>query len=344
MINKISYLIIKNKWILTGVLILVLIIALFLLQSPISNITKSPEPLIPGSYPNLQPTIYTTNLPKNILEFNWNNTLIEIPKAANKYTITKPLVNRDTISQLSISLGFTSSDLIKTRRETSQTWQNSRSSLFTSLDQNQIIYSKNNSVLNTNITISGTEAVSISKAALSQLIGENFLGTLDANPKVRFLKFDPKIYGPVQVSDATKAEFIEVSFKQIIGTNPLSSLSGNTSIVTIVIDNQKDLHRLEIYGGYLDIVVHEEQTLIDVSTLKSIAQENALKISSLSTISQEGAYFDSSNINVTVEQTYFGYFLTNDNSVIPVIFISGTAKSEILTPETVVFVVPLIKN
>lgn len=341
MINKILSHISKNKFAVLGLILLIVFVVIYFFQSTIPQPTKPSitEPIFPTSYPESQPTIPKA-LSDQTLTFNWINTTTELPATSKKYSITKPLINQDTITLLSQSLGFSSNDLLKSTKSTSRTWENNNGSLFSSIDQNQIIYrSKKNTTIKTS-TVTKDEAITISKSLLSGFFGNSYVETLGNSARVRFLKFDPKNYSPTPVSDPNRAEYIEVSFKQSIDKYFLSSLAGNTNLLSVVIDNQRNLYRLEIYGGFFEISPQGEQSTINIDMLKSIAPQKALKISSLPDVSLESKYINSTNITVKVDGYYFGYFLTSDNGVIPVIYISGTATAKGLSPQLVVYVVP----
>lgn len=342
MINKLLQIFNKNKKIYTVLLVVFVVVFIFYIQSLISSPgKKTTTPIIPTNISSLQDSYSTELFPKKYIVYNWNNVQINIPISSKKYFISKSLVNKDTTNNLFLSFGFVSDDFVKTRKESSKTWSNKTATLFSSLDQNQIIYYKKDATPAKTSNISETEAVAISKEILSKNFGENFISTLDSKPSVRFLIKETNKFTPTPVSNPQDAEYIEIGFKQTIDNYPLSSISGNTNIVTVVIDNQKNLNRLEIHGGYLELASQGEQNLLDVNVFKAMASEKALKISSLSDVLQESGYLDSSNINVDVSDTFFGYFIASDNSIVPVVFISGTMQSDQLIPQTTTFVVPV---
>lgn len=341
MINKTLLYLSKNKFAALALVLLIVFSLIFIFQSTIPQPAKPSitEPVIPTSYPESQPTIPRA-LSDQTLTFNWINTTTELPATSKKYSITKPLINQDTITLLSQSLGFSSNDLLKSAKSTSRTWENNNGSLFSSIDQNQIIYRSKKNTTSKSSTVTKDEAITISKSILSDFFGNNFVETLATSARVRFLKFDPKNYSPTPIIDQSRAEYIEVSFRQTIDTYFLSSLAGNTNLLSIVIDNQRNLYRLEIYGGFFELSPQGEQSTISIDTLKSIASQKALKISSLPNVSLESKYLNSTIITINVDSYHFGYFLTSDNGVIPAIFISGTATAKGLSPQPVTYVVP----
>lgn len=336
---------IKNhKFLSFGSFLIIIFIVIYFINlvSPSSLITKKTVPVIPteSTSPQLAPP---NALTKQNLLFNWGDVNIDIPPIVKKISITKPLINEDIINFLSKTLGFSSDDLLKSTKKNNRTWQNSEGSLFTSINQNQIIYSsKGNTPLKTS-NITKDEAVDISKSILSNFFGENILQTLDSNSQVRFLQYNPENYNPTAVSDPKTAEYIEVSYKQSLASYPLSSLNGNTNLISVVIDNQKKLYRLEISGGYIEFSSQEEQPLIDLKSLKSTTFENVLKISSLPNVSLESLYLDATDINIKVNQGYFGYFITSTNEIIPVVYISGTVTAKNIPPQSVIYAISVAK-
>lgn len=342
--DKLFFYFTKYKTVILILLFFFAIIILITINSitPRPTKTTTPQPVIPTDSSKSQLTPPNV-LPKKTLNFIWNNTKIDLPTTAKIYSINKPLINFDTVTLLSKSLGFTSSDLLKSKIETNRTWENSKSSLFSSINQNQIIFRNKFSNPAKSSKITKDEAVAVTKSILSLLLGEDFVKTLDNNVKIRFLKFDPTKYSPDEVSTYTSAEYIEVSYKQLVDSSPLSSLSGNTNTLLVVIDNQKNLYRLEIYGGFYELSSQGESSIIDINTLKSSAINNALKISSMPDVSIESIYLNSTNITVNVDNSYFGYFLTADNNVIPAIYISGTATTTNLPSQPITFVVSATK-
>lgn len=344
MINQIIQFV-KNKKTISSIIILIIFIVIFYLiqiATPNKKNYTSTVPLIDTDYPNLQ-TQNSAILLQQKLTFNWNNLKIDIPSSSKIYIITKPLVNKDTITLLSQSLAFSQKDILKSIKSTSQTWKNENGFLFASIDQNQIIYSGTYKSLPNTSSITKEEAISTSNTILSSIFGDDFIKTLNDSPQVRFLKFNPSNYNPTAINNFQEAEYIEVGYKQTLNSLPLSSLSGNTNIITLVIDNQKNLFRLEISGGYLEVKTEGERQLDDINSIKINSPEKALKISSFSDVSLESKYLNLTNININVGNLVFGYFLTNDNYVIPVVFISGTATGNNFSQQ-VTYVVSVTKD
>jgi hypothetical protein len=345
MINQIIQFIKNRKLISFGLILFIVVIVIYLIQSitPKTNKSTTTVPVINTNTPGLQ-TQNSTVLPKQKLVFNWNNIKIDLPSSSKKYLITKPLVNKDTITQLAQDLGFLPEDLLKSVKSTSRTWNNNNGSLFSSIDQNQIIFSGKVIVLPNTSTVTKEEAISTSNSIISTLFGNDFINTLNNTPQVRFLKYNPANYNPTTINNPQEAEYIEVSYKQSLDSHPLSSLSGNTSIVTVVINNQKNLFRLEISGGYLENTSQGEQSIVDINSLKINAPAKALKISSLPDVSLESSYLNLPNININVNSVVFGYFLTNENYVVPVVFVSGTASGNNFSAQQITYVVPVSKD
>lgn len=342
--NKILNFINKNKTIFI-ILIMIMVVSTYNIITSLTPKRTGVTPTVPViPTDNPLPRIVTpSSFPKQTLNFNWGNVNIDIPSSSKRYQITKPLINKISIDTLSKALGFSSNDLLKSKVATNQTWNNDQGSLFASTSQNQIIYSNKTSSLNKTNSVTKEEAISLSKSILSDFFGNEFSSTLNDDPKVRFLILKENAYSPTEVSNHETAQYIEVAYNQLINSYPISSYSGNASILTLVIDNQKNLYRLEIYGGFSEITSSEDQSIVDFATLKEIAPEQAYKNSSLPDVSFESEYINSSQININVKTGYFGYFQTTDNGVIPVIYISGTASSNNFSAQPIVYVITAYK-
>lgn len=342
--NKIQNFINKNK-IIFIILIMIMVVSTYNIITSLTPKKASVTPTVPVIPTNNQlPRIVTSSIfPKQTLNFNWGNVNIDIPSSSMRYQITKPLINKTSIDTLSTTLGFSPNDLLKSKVATNQSWNNDQGSLFASTSQNQIIYSNKTSSLNNTNSVTKEEAIALSKQLLSDFFGNEFTSTLNDDPKVRFLILKENAYSPTEVSNRETAQYIEVSYNQLINSYPISSYSGNASILTLVIDNQKNLFRLEIYGGFMEITAKEDQSIVDFATLKEIAPEQAYKNSSLPDTYIESEYIDSTNINIKVNSGYFGYFQTTENGVVPVIYISGTASSNNFSAQPIVYVVTAYK-
>lgn len=342
--NKILNFIKKNKtiFIVLAMTIVVSIYNLIVSITPKKSAVSPTVPVIPTN--NQLPRIVTPSIyPEKTLNFNWGNVKIDVPSSSKRYQITKPLINKTTIDTISKAFDFSPNDLLKSKVITNQTWDNTKGTLFASTSQNQIIYSNKISSLNKTNSVTKEEAVALSRQLLSDFFGNEFVSTLNEDPKVRFLILKENAYFPTEVSNPQNAQYIEISYNQLINSYPISSYSGNTSIVNLVIDNQKNLFRLEIHGGFSEITTDEDLSIIDFATLKEIAPKEAFKISSLPNVTLESEYIDATNININVNNGYFGYYQTKENGVIPVVYISGTASSNSFSAQPIVYVVTAYK-
>lgn len=342
--NKILNFINKNK-IIFIILIMTIIVSIYNLINSITPKKIAVTPTVPVIPTNNQlPRIVTPSIfPEQTLNLNWGNIIIDIPTFTKRYQITKPLINKTTIDNVSNALGFSSSDLQKSKVPTNHTWNNESGTLFASTSQNQIIYYNKINSLNKTNTVTKEDAIALSKQLLSDFFGNEFIGTLNEDPKVRFLILKENAYVPTEVSNPETAQYIEVSYNQLINSYPVSSYSGNNSIINMVFDNQKNLFHFQIDGGFSEISIGEDLSIIDLATLKEIAPKEAFKISSLPNVSLESEYIDSTNININVNNGYFGYFQTKENGIIPVVYISGTASSKNFSAQPVVYVVTAYK-
>lgn len=324
---------------------MIMVVSIYNLITSITPKKAAVSPTVPVIPTNNQlPRIVTPSIfPKQTLNFNWGNVNIDIPISSKRYQITKPLINKTSIDTLSSALGFSTSDLLKSKIPTNQTWDNEKGSLFASTSQNQIIYYNKINSLNKTNSVTKEEAISLSKSILSNFFGNEFTSTLNDDPKVRFLILKENAYSPTEVTNPETAQYIEISYNQLINSYPISSYAGNTSILSLVLDNQKNLYHLQISGGFMEITAKEDLPIINFDILKELSPEQAYKISSLPNVSLESEYIDSTNINIKVNSGYFGYFQTKDNGVIPVIYISGTASSNSFSAQPIVYVVTAYK-
>lgn len=330
-------------------IVIILIIITLILQKTAVVPTSQTIPLPTNNVvtpPNYQEPIANTTgiFVSQKLSFVWNISPTEFPSAIKNYAIVKPLINLDTISSLSKQLGFTANDKKRSIKNTTNIWSNSSASLFTSTEQNQIIYQKT-SILTENLgSITATEAIEISQSILAYYFGESFVQTLNLNPTVKYLKPQANSYSPIEVSNPESAVYIEVSYRQDIDGLPVASLSGTSDILSVAIDTQRNLYRFAIYGGYLNLKEQNTASIINFETLKTNAPKKAQKITSINSISGESQFGNTTDITISVNKLNLGYFLRNDNNLYPVFFISGNATGKNIPPTPVTYIVPAVQN
>lgn len=341
--NKIS----KRNLFYFALLIILIIVSIILQRITTSQKTQpipsTPSVVAPSIEEEIIPTIKDTEVSQK-LTFTWGISPTEFPSTIKNYIITKPLINVDTINNLSNQLGFTRSDKQRSIKNTTYIWSNTAASLFASTTQNQIIYKRTDSKVENSNSITSNEAIDITRNLLQKYFGDQFVTSLDNNPTVQFKKFNKGDYEPQEVSDPTTATFIEVFYRQNIDSLPVSSLSGTSDILSVAIDTNRELYRLAIYGGYLDIKEQNIVNVIDFEKLKQIAPDKATRISAIKSISYESQFGNTASINVAVNSLQLGYFLRNDNSLFPVFYISGNVSLKNLPTLPVVYIVSASAN
>jgi len=277
--------------------------------------------------------------PKQKIIFNWSNPTPQIPETMNGYKITVPLINPGTIAKTSEILGFTVADTIKTLNNTSFMWRNDKSSLFASIDQNQIFYTRSEIPSHTN-TITRDDALVNSNLIINRLFGDTFTKNISNDISIRYLILVPGIFDAKETSDPTKANLIELGYRQTIDNFPVVALSTTPKVFTIVLDTQKNVYKIDVFGGFLGTEKTADIELIKYSELQLRAPEKSRRISAVASTSEETAFSKASTLNVTVKSVQLGYFQRSDNSLFPVFLLSGTMSAKNMPDVAAEFFVP----
>jgi len=343
----------KSKSKVKGVVFVLFIVLIVIILSILRKVSVIPPknpiltvPIIPSIAPNtLQAPLDTIN-PHNPIQklvFIWGSNSPNIPPVLDNYYISVPLITDSSISIIANKLGFSLAEKSPNTSQNSSLWINNNSSLFGSPKQNQIFFNSTSKLSAHVNTITKDDAISISKNILTNLFDTSLLSTMDPNPNTQFLNLNLALEDDPSETTPELANIISVNFQQLINGKPLINLSKRGETVSVVIDTNKKLSLLNVYGGYKNLIQKGKSELIDFKKLIEIAPNNAIRISYSKDVPSEAAYTEAKTINITVKNIGLGYYQRADNSIFPVFVINGIMSARGLSEYPAVYIVPATK-
>lgn len=335
----------KNKILRYFILVLPFLIIIILFPKTNIKTAKTTIPLVPlitqkSTNKISLKNINNLNLEQKII-FDWNQIEPILPTKMNEYTVTTPIINTSTIISLANKFNFVSQDNSTEEDKSAFFWNNKTSSLFASTSQNQIFYRNNIEIPIHKLDISPEDSVMSSKEIINNLFGADFSNTLNDNPEIQYLnKIPNKIEEePILVTNKEN-NLISIKFKQKIDNLPLVTQSRNGEILSIIIDTNKNLYSLNLYGGYSLISKQNEVKTLNLSQIKNLANTEALRITYSKNIGSENAYTKAKIINVSVTSIDTGYYQIDGLNIIPVYIINGVMSAKGVASYPATYIIP----
>lgn len=260
-------------------------------------------------------------------------------KPQNIYKIATPLVTESHIGNLISNLNFYPKDLIDGTPTGDNLWVGQNKSLFLSTNQNQIVYTDANIYQELSNTYLNTDEIkSVSIGFIQKLLGGSTAETLNTDPRIEFLYLEPNsIEGEPIVVTYDKANLIAASFNQKINGLPVITDSPNNEIIRIVINKNKKLADLRVYGGYLNI---KEVKQSQIPSTSNIDVTRLHRTSYAKDISSEKLFSETKSITITADNISLAYYYQNNGFLSPVIVINGKMTTGKFT-EPATFIHPI---
>lgn len=309
------------------------------------SITKSTI-VIPTSNNNENNFVYQPNNSLTLSNQNQtiklilSNSSVDIKSEPQKiYKVTNSLVNEGVINSIISNLNFYDIDRINSTPEGDYLWINKNKSLFISTNQDQVIYTDGDGYQElSNISLNNEEIKNTSIVFIENLFGNEVLKTLNTEPKIDYLYLEPNsIEGEPKTVSLEKANLIAISFKQKLNDLPILTDSPNTEIVRVLINKNKKIVDLRVYGGYFTV---DENIMTKPPTLNNIDTTKLHRITYTKDISSEKLFAETKQITLNVKNISSAYYYQNNGFLAPVIVLRGEMTAGRYT-EPATYIYPL---